>query len=92
MGRFPFEGAKDCEIRLEGNHSFTVDCDRDAIVGGGRYSWDGRALDLRFSILTRGGKVVRTKPDVGFTVRGSGNAIDLTRNDERFHWTRMLGR
>jgi hypothetical protein len=77
-------------MRLNGDHSFTVDCDKDAEVGGGRYSYDGRRLSMEFSVLTYGGKVVRSKPSMEFEIEPGGNQMTARRNGERFVWERSL--
>jgi hypothetical protein len=90
QGAFPLEGSKECELRLESNHAFTVDCDEDAVVGGGQYTWNGRVLGLDFSILTYAGKIVGPKPAMEFEIVPGGNQMVARRNHQSFVWTRRF--
>jgi hypothetical protein len=67
-----------------------VACDGKAIVGGGRYEWNGKSLTLYFRVLTYAGRVVRSKPEMKLWVEGHGNQLTLRQGDQIYNWKRRF--
>ena len=89
-GAFPLEGARACELRLLDDRGATVQCDGAAIVGAGRYDWDGSRLTLRLSVLTYDGHKVRPPEPLVFSVRGEGNALKADKDGQPYEWRRTM--
>jgi hypothetical protein len=89
-GPFPLAGARTCELKLQNDRSATIQCDGTAIVGGGRYHWDGSRLEIALSVLTYEGKKVPAPAPFVFKVRGEGNTLRTSYLGERYDWTRTM--
>ena len=89
-GPFPLVGAKECDLSLRSDRTATIACDGTAIVGAGRYAWDGSRLSLNLPTMTRGGRVTKGEGPFEFKIDGRGNALSATREDVVYEWTRTI--
>lgn len=75
---------------LKGDRSVTLACDRTAIVGGGRYDWDGSRLEIALTVLTYGGKKVPAPAPFPFKVQGQGNLLRAAYGGRLYEWKRTM--
>ena len=90
IGLFPLEGARECATCLRSGGAATVQCDGTAIVGAGRYEWDGARLTVALTVLAREGRRVAAPGPFEFAVKGGGNTLRVTREGRAFEWVRRL--
>ena len=89
-GPFPLDRVRACEMRLKGDGSLAIECGGTAVVGGGRYRWDGSRLEVELSALAYDGRKVAKPGPIAFKVQGAGNVLKAAYGGEVYEWKRTM--
>ena len=87
-GPFPLAPGKPCELRLKGDRSVAVECAGTALVGAGRYAWNGTTLEIALTALAVDGEKAKPPAPLRFRVEGHGNTLRVASDGEVVEWTR----
>jgi len=87
-GPFPLAPDKPCELRLQSDRSAAVECAGGALVGAGRYDWDGTTLEIALTALALDGEKAKPPAPLRFRVEGHGNTLRVAHDGEVAEWNR----